>query len=215
MIGADILRGIAIGAMGLLSIAGTLELWHIAVVMFFVGVGGAFFNPASTAIVPDLLPENELAQGNALSGALRRLMTSLVGPAIAGLVIAGFGPGPAFVIDGASFAVSAIAVFAIRTRPAPHPPGDTGRPQHPPPDARRLRLRPQQAVDLGHAAVGDAQPARLPRPGRGARCHIWSRTSWAWARKRSGRSLPSAASAAIAMAFAIGHYGLPEEARDA
>lgn len=126
MIGADILRGLAIGAMGLLAIAGQLELWHMAAGMALVGIGGAFFNPSSTAIVPDLLPEHELPQANALSGALRRLMTSLVGPAIAGVVIAAFGPGPAFVLDGLSFFVSAIAVFMIRTRPAPHPTGEAG-----------------------------------------------------------------------------------------
>ena len=126
MIGADLLRGVAIAAMGVLSIAGVLELWHMAVGMFLVGVGDAFFNPSSTAIVPDLLPDQDLPQANALSGALRRLMTSLVGPAIAGVLIAVFGPGPAFVIDGATFLVSALAVFLIRTRPAPHPTGGSG-----------------------------------------------------------------------------------------
>jgi DHA3 family tetracycline resistance protein-like MFS transporter len=126
MIGADIMRGVAIAAIGFLSISGTLELWHMAVGMFLVGAGDAFFNPSSTAIVPDLLPEEDLPQANALSGALRRLMTSLVGPAIAGVLIAALGPGPAFVIDGATFLVSAVAVFLIRTRPAPHPATDAG-----------------------------------------------------------------------------------------
>jgi DHA3 family tetracycline resistance protein-like MFS transporter len=126
MVGADILRGVAIAAMGVLSISGTLELWHMAIGMFVVGVGDAFFNPSSTAIVPDLVPESDLAQANALSGALRRLMTSLVGPAIAGILIAAFGPGPAFVIDGATFLGSAVAVFLIRKRPAPRPTGASG-----------------------------------------------------------------------------------------
>ena len=118
MISADIARGIAIGVMGVLSIAGVIQLWHMAIAMAVVGIGGAFFNPSSTAIVPDLLPERELAQANALSGALRRLMISLVGPAIAGIVIATFGPGPAFVIDALTFGVSAVSIFLIRTRPA-------------------------------------------------------------------------------------------------
>jgi MFS family permease len=126
MIGADILRGFAIGAMGLLSMAGVLQLWHMAVGMALVGIGGAFFNPSSTAIVPDLVPEHDLPQANALSGALRRLMTSLIGPALAGLLIAAVGPGPAFVVDGGSFFVSALAVFLIRTRPAPHPATGSG-----------------------------------------------------------------------------------------
>jgi MFS family permease len=126
MIGADIVRGVAITAMGILAVSGALQLWHMAVGMALVGLGDAFFNPSSTAIVPDLLPEQDLPQANALSGALRRLMASLIGPALAGVVIALLGPGPAFIIDGLSFVVSAAAVFLIRTRPAPHPTGESG-----------------------------------------------------------------------------------------
>jgi MFS family permease len=117
MIGADIIRALAIGAMGFLSMSGVLEIWHIAVLIMFVGLGDAFFNPASTAIVPDLLPEEELPQANALLGTLRPLMTRLLGPALAGLVVAAVGSGAAFVVDGASFLVSAVAVAAIRPRP--------------------------------------------------------------------------------------------------
>lgn len=119
MIGADLLRGLAIGVMGALSIAGVLELWHVAVLMAVVGIGDAFFNPASTAIVPDLLPESLLPQANAVLGILRRLMISIVGPALAGFVIAAFGTGPAFLADAGSFVFSAAAVFAIQTRPEP------------------------------------------------------------------------------------------------
>ncbi len=119
MIGADLMRGLAIGVMGILSISGALELWHVAVLMAFVGIGDAFFNPASTSIVPDLLPESLLPQANAVMGILRRLMIAIVGPALAGFVIAIFGPGPAFLIDGGTFAISAAAVFAIETRPLP------------------------------------------------------------------------------------------------
>ena len=117
MIGADIIRAIAIGAIGFLSIAGELEIWHIAVLIAFVGLGDAFFNPASTAIVPDLVPDEDLPQANALLGTMRPLMVRLIGPALAGFVVAAVGSGTAFVIDGASFLVSAVAVAAIRPRP--------------------------------------------------------------------------------------------------
>lgn len=117
MIAADVARGVAIGAVGVLSMAGQLELWHLAVAEAIAGTAGAFFNPASTAIVPDLLPDAELPQANALSGVLRRMTVSLIGPAVGGFVVAAFGPGPAFVIDALSFAGSAVAVLLIRTRP--------------------------------------------------------------------------------------------------
>lgn len=117
MIGADLIRAFAIGAMGVLSVANILELWHVAVLIAFVGLGDAFFNPASTAIVPDLVAEDELPQANSLLATVRPLMTRLLGPAIAGLVIAVVGSGAAFLVDAASFLVSAAAVWAIH----PHP----------------------------------------------------------------------------------------------
>ncbi len=117
MISADIVRGVAIGALGLLSVSGQIQLWHIVVVAAIGGTASAFFNPASTAIVPDVLPEEELPQGNALFGVLRRTTVGLIGPAIGGVVVGLFGPGPAFLVDAASFGISAIAVFAIRARP--------------------------------------------------------------------------------------------------
>jgi predicted MFS family arabinose efflux permease len=129
LIGADLLRGAAIGAMALLSISGSIELWHIAALVIFVGVGDAFFNPASTAIVPDLVPEAHLPAANALVGIYRPMVAQLIGPALAGFVVAAVGPGAAFGFDALTFVVSAVAVVAIRTRPAPR--------TEPPPPIRR------------------------------------------------------------------------------
>jgi hypothetical protein len=117
MIGADIVRAAAIGLMGVLSIAGALELWHVIVLIAFVGLGDAFFNPASTAIVPSLLPDELLPQANALQGLVRPLTIRLAGPALGGFVVALAGPGIAFVVDGGSFLLSAVAIAAIATRP--------------------------------------------------------------------------------------------------
>ena len=117
MICADVVRGVAIGTLGFLSVSGQLQLWHIALVGAIGGTASAFFNPASTAIVPDVLPAEALPQANALFGVLRRMTVSLIGPAIGGVVVGLFGPGPAFLVDAASFGVSAVAVFAIRARP--------------------------------------------------------------------------------------------------
>ena len=108
----------AIGLMGVLSIAGLLELWHVIALIAFVGLGDAFFNPASSAIVPTLLPDEELPQANALMAFIRPTMIRLVGPAVGGFVVAVAGAGSAFVIDAGTFVVSAAAIGAIATRPA-------------------------------------------------------------------------------------------------
>jgi MFS family permease len=117
MIGADVVRALAIGAMGVLSVAGVLELWHVAALIAFVGLGDAFFNPASIAIVPDLVADHQLGQANSLIATIRPLMTRLLGPAAAGLVVAAAGSGSAFLVDAGSFLVSAVAVAAIRPQP--------------------------------------------------------------------------------------------------
>jgi Transmembrane secretion effector len=117
MIGADCVRAVAIGVLGILSIAGVIEIWHILALIAFVGLGDAFFNPASTAIVPDLLRDEQLPRANALQALVRPLMVRLAGPAIGGFVVAAVGPGIAFLVDGSSFLASAIAIAFITTRP--------------------------------------------------------------------------------------------------
>jgi DHA3 family tetracycline resistance protein-like MFS transporter len=117
MIGADLVRAAAVGVLGLLSVAGLVELWHVIALIAFVGLGDAFFNPASTAIVPDVLPDEELPRANALQGLLRPLMFRLVGPALGGFVVALLGAGSAFLVDAATFLVSAAAIGAVSARP--------------------------------------------------------------------------------------------------
>jgi DHA3 family tetracycline resistance protein-like MFS transporter len=117
MISADLVRALAIGLIGVLSVLGVLELWHVVALIAFVGLGDAFFNPASTAIVPDLLTEDQLASANALQGLIRPLAIRLIGPAIGGFTVAAIGPGTAFLFDAGSFLASAIAILAIAPRP--------------------------------------------------------------------------------------------------
>src|SRR2546425_2940935 len=84
MVGADLVRAAAIGMLGLLSVWGVLELWHVVALIAFVGLGDAFFNPASTAIVPDLLADDQLPQANALMALVRPFSVRLIGPALGG-----------------------------------------------------------------------------------------------------------------------------------
>lgn len=117
MVAADLLRLVVIGAIGLLSVSGSLRLWHLVALMPFFGIGTAFFNPASNALIPDVLPTGDLVQGNAFNGMIRPLMLQLLGPALGGIVVAVAGPGPAILFDAASFLVSATVVSTIAARP--------------------------------------------------------------------------------------------------
>ena len=126
MISADLVRFAAIGLMALLAASGAIQLWHIGLLYAFVGFGNAFFNPASSAIVPDLVPSDELPSANAFAGMYRPLIARMIGPAVAGVVVAVAGPPTALAIDAVSFLFSVAAMLSIRTRPARKPVVDHG-----------------------------------------------------------------------------------------
>jgi MFS family permease len=113
MLAADVVRGLAVGLLALLSLTGALELWHVAAIAAVYGAGTAFFSPAFDALVPELLPAGELAQANALDQFVRPIALRLAGPALGGVLIEVLGVGTAFALDAASFAVSAAALLAM------------------------------------------------------------------------------------------------------
>jgi MFS family permease len=119
MLAADLIRGLAVGALAALALSGAIEIWQIVVLSALYGAGTAFFGPAFDAIVPQILAERELAQANALDQLVRPIAFRLIGPAVGGWLVASVGPGSAFALDAASFAVSAIAVQSIARRPVP------------------------------------------------------------------------------------------------
>ena len=115
---ADLIRFAAIGSMAVLSLAGVIELWHVVVLVVFYGVGQALFQPAFAAIVPDVVPRDQLLQANALREVMEPLGMRFGGPALGGFLIALFGVGEALLVDAATFVVSAIAVSLMSRRPA-------------------------------------------------------------------------------------------------
>jgi MFS family permease len=125
MLAADVVRGLAIGAMGYLSITGTVQLWHLMALAAAYGAGTAFFGPAFDAIVPDIVPQDLLGEANSLDQFVRPAALRLAGPALGGALIAAVGVGWAFVVDGASFVVSVVALLLMRRRPAEHEEGES------------------------------------------------------------------------------------------
>ena len=114
MLAADVARLLAAGALAVLSLTGTLEIWHVAILVAVYGTGQAFFAPAFDAIVPDLVPEELLGQANALDQLVRPIALRMVGPALGGILVGAVGAGGAFALDAASFAVSAVALLIMR-----------------------------------------------------------------------------------------------------
>jgi DHA3 family tetracycline resistance protein-like MFS transporter len=117
MLCSDALRGTAIAVMAALSLSGSLGLGRMVALVAVYGAGTAFFGPAFDAVVPDVLPPEELPRANALDQFIRPIALRLAGPAVGGLLIGAFGVGAAFAVDAASFGASAAALAAMRPGP--------------------------------------------------------------------------------------------------
>ena len=116
MITADALRAGATAVGAALAITHQLTLWELGVVVAVGGFGQALFAPAFGSIVPEIVPRELLAQANSLDQFVRTA-AGLVGPAVAGVVIAVAGAGWAFAIDAATFVVSTTTALALTPRP--------------------------------------------------------------------------------------------------
>src|SRR5213080_584973 len=110
---ADAVRAAAVAAVAVLTIAGVLRFWELVALVAVYGAGTAFFTPAFEAIVPDLLPRDELGRANSLDQFVRPIALRLAGPVLGGALVA-IGAGVAFAVDAASFAASLAAVLLIR-----------------------------------------------------------------------------------------------------
>lgn len=108
-----------------LALSGSIEVWHIFVLQLFQGVVNAFDMPTRQALLVDLIEErddlpNAVALNSSMFNAAR-----LIGPSIAGLLIASVGEGWCFLIDGVSYFAVIASLLAMRlTR---HSPAGTGK----------------------------------------------------------------------------------------
>ena len=118
MISADVIRAIAIGSVGTLSITGDLTIPLLVGLVMVFGVGQALFQPAFQSIVPDIVPEDLLVRANSVDQFVRPLAWMALGPVLGGVIVESFGPGWAFIADGATFVWSAVLIGMIRARPA-------------------------------------------------------------------------------------------------
>ncbi len=116
---ADALQLVAILAMGLLSIGGVLEVWHCALLAVLVGAGTGFVKPAATALLPQVVPQDEIVAATSLEQSAQQASYALLGPALGGVLVGATGPGTALVIDAGTFAFSIGAVACLRTSARP------------------------------------------------------------------------------------------------
>jgi Na+/melibiose symporter-like transporter len=133
MLVSNAVRFVAVLALGVTVLSGAAQLWMLYVFALVFGIADAFFYPANTAIVPDLVDGDQLQKANGIVQGTAQL-TVLVGPALAGITLAWLGSsgsadlrsvGVALVIDALTFLAS-IAALALITKRKAHATGESG-----------------------------------------------------------------------------------------
>jgi MFS family permease len=120
MLGSDVVRAGAQGLSAVLVLSDSAQIWELAALQAIYGAAEAFFGPAARAVVPQTVDHSELQQANALIG-LSAELTSVAGPALAGVIVVAASAGWALAIDAATFVVSAICLALLRVNPVAAP----------------------------------------------------------------------------------------------
>jgi MFS family permease len=124
MLVSNAVRFVAVGTLGVIVLSGSMQLWMLYAFALVFGIADAFFYPAVSAVVPALVPGEQLGQANAIVQGTGQL-TIFVGPALAGVIIALFGStagtpstegiGIALVFDAFTFLASIATLWFIRS----------------------------------------------------------------------------------------------------
>jgi MFS family permease len=105
--------GVLALALGLLTVSGLVRLWHVDVFAFLFGCAAAFDSPVRQTFVGQLVGDEDLANAVALNSTSFN-GARMVGPAVAGLIIAATGTGLGFILNGLSFFAVLAALAALR-----------------------------------------------------------------------------------------------------
>ena len=111
MIWSDLLRALVV--LGFLFVRRPDQLWIIYVLTVLQLGLSTFFEPAKTAAIPSVVEDRELVAANAISSVTWSAMLT-IGAAIGGIMTSAFGTDVAFVLDAATYLVSAALIASIR-----------------------------------------------------------------------------------------------------
>ncbi|SDS19703.1 Predicted arabinose efflux permease, MFS family [Paraoerskovia marina] len=114
LIATQTAQGVLAAGLGALVLSGGAELWHVYLFALALGVVSAFDGPARQTFVAELVPHEKLPNAVGLNSASFNA-ARLIGPGIAGLLIAAVGTGWVFMINAVSFGATIIALLAMNT----------------------------------------------------------------------------------------------------
>jgi MFS family permease len=115
LMGTQLVMGLLALALGLLVITDVAQLWMVYGFALLLGIATALDNPARQTFVSEMVPREHLPNAVGLNSATFNA-ARIVGPGIAGLLIAWIGTGPVFLVNAASFAAVLVSLSRMRTR---------------------------------------------------------------------------------------------------
>jgi len=107
--------GVLATALGILTISGYVRLWHVYVFAFVFGAAAALDAPVRQTFVGELVGDERLPNAVALNST-SFFVGQMIGPAVAGLVIAKTGTGWAFLLNGLSFGAVLLSMYMLRVQ---------------------------------------------------------------------------------------------------
>ncbi|GAS97999.1 major facilitator superfamily MFS_1 [Mycolicibacterium canariasense] len=124
IIAVETVNVVAVTVVAILGSLGLLKVWHLAVTAGTLGIAAAFFFPAYSAILPRILPPEQLLAANGVEGVVRPVFQRAVGPAVAGIVVGATMPSVGAVVVAVLFAVGLALLVATRSPATAEPDGD-------------------------------------------------------------------------------------------
>lgn len=113
LIVVEVVRAASVGIVALLSLAGGLAVWQLAAVAFVGGVMAGLYYPAYSALLPSVVPEDELMAANGFEGMARPVLMQAGGPALASGLIAVTSPGAALAVTALTGVVAAACLLRV------------------------------------------------------------------------------------------------------
>ena len=117
LVGVEVTKGLGVAVIAVLAMTGVVEVWHLAVVSFVLGIADDFFFPAYSALLPSVLPADDLLAANGLEGVLRPAVMQAAGPVVASAIIAAASPALVFVVIAGSQVFAIGVLVALRRTP--------------------------------------------------------------------------------------------------
>ncbi|GAA1592162.1 MFS transporter [Kribbella hippodromi] len=120
LVAANLGGGLTQGAVAVVLITGHYDLLLIGALSAANGVLDAFTSPALRGLVPELVPADQLRKANALLSSVRNA-TKVIGPALAGVLVATAGSGTTIAVDAVSYVLAAALLARLPASPTTAP----------------------------------------------------------------------------------------------